>query len=106
MPCGHLRRHACGTEVLLGEHPPTAYGGGDPQHPDSTSGATKMRHLDLREKWVRMIQDNDKIKLEHIDGKHNPADFGTKLFSAAEFREKKSVFLRCDEDEGRPSTVD
>jgi hypothetical protein len=71
-----------------------------------TSGVTKMRHLDLREKWVRMIQDNDKIKLEHINGKLNPADFGTKLFSAAEFGEKKSFFLRCDEDEGRPSTVD
>ena len=48
-------------------------------------GATRMKHIDIREAWVQEIRDNQKITILKIAGRKNPADFFTKVMAKTEF---------------------
>ena len=48
---------------------------------------SKMRHIDLKQQWVRDpdLRDKKVVKLEKIPGTENPADGLTKILSGPEF---------------------
>ena len=48
-------------------------------------GATRMKHIDIREAWVQQIRDNKEISILKICGKKNPSDFFTKVMAKTEF---------------------
>ena len=48
-------------------------------------GATRMKHIDIREAWVQVIRDNKRITILKIAGSKNPADFFTKVMAKTEF---------------------
>jgi hypothetical protein len=62
-------------------------------HATNTSSPGRMKHIDQRDNWLRLLKDTTRLRLEKIPGTVNPADFLTKLFGAAEFQEKKQFYI-------------
>ncbi len=59
-------------------------------------GATqsKLKHIDLRSEWVREMRDSANIvSVQHIAGVDNPANFFTKVLSAAEFKKEGAQLM-------------
>jgi hypothetical protein len=54
---------------------------------NKTSGNGRMKHIDIRSDWVRVLRDTGKVLLVKIPGELNPADFMTKILGAAEHQE-------------------
>ena len=48
-------------------------------------GATKMRHIDVREGWVQHIRNIKNLSIHKILGTDNPFDFFTKIMAETEF---------------------
>ena len=51
-----------------------------------TKGVGRMKHIDLREGWVRQLLSADKADLVKVDGKMNKADQLTKILGRSEFQ--------------------
>ena len=51
-----------------------------------TKGVGRMKHIDLREGWVRQLLSADKADLVKVDGKMNKADQLTKILGKSEFQ--------------------
>ena len=49
-----------------------------------------MKHLDLREGWIRQMKEEQRVHFVKIDGKLNLADFFTKILPAGEHQEYAS----------------
>ena len=63
----------------------------------SAEGATgKMKHIDIRKNWVTELRDRKKCYIAKIPGAENPADFLTKVFTAAEFKRLEEYFVHHD----------
>ena len=52
---------------------------------NNTSGRGRMKHIDLRSDWVRMLHDRQEVDIIKVDGTENPADFFTKMLGPSEF---------------------
>jgi C4-dicarboxylate transporter len=64
---------------------------------DNTHSRSNMKHLDVREAWIRDLRNKDLLTLIKVWGKVNPADFYTKLLPASEYKrhiKKKKVDKR------------
>lgn len=55
-----------------------------------------MKHIDIRENWANELRDRGKCFIAKIPGTENPADFLTKLFTAAEFKRLEEYFVHRD----------
>ena len=45
-----------------------------------------MKHVDLRNTWVRQMRDRDQVRFTKISGEANEADFMTKLLPGPAFK--------------------
>ena len=45
----------------------------------NNGGTGRMKHLDIREKWVQLLRLRNRFTLEHVPGTKNKADFFTKI---------------------------
>lgn len=52
-----------------------------------------MKFIDMRDAWVMEMRDRNKCQALKIPTKRNPADFGTKLHPAKEFKRQRAYFL-------------
>jgi hypothetical protein len=68
---------------------------------DNPKGLGRMKHLDLRWGWIRDIKDSGEIKITHIPGTTNKADFFTKIHPVGEHATKLGILLQ--EDVNRPA---
>ena len=50
-------------------------------------GVGRMKHLDMRRKWVCLVRDWRMVKFIKISTKHNKADFFSKVFGATAYKE-------------------
>ena len=55
---------------------------------------TKMKHIDCRLEWVRMLRNKEIVKVEHIPTKENLADIFTKILDKSTFEYLRSKILR------------
>ena len=60
---------------------------------DDTAIATKLRHIDQRQHWVKTLRDKNLIKAEHVGTKQNIADMFTKPLEGPAFRSIRDMFL-------------
>ena len=60
---------------------------------ENTGGASKMKHIDMRETWVKDLRDRNHIKFIRKAGTENPADFFTKILTGQQFREAESMMM-------------
>ena len=51
----------------------------------NNGGATRMRHIDVREGWVQQIRNRKNLSIHKILGTDNPSDFFTKIMAKTEF---------------------
>ena len=51
----------------------------------NTGTSSRMKHIDLREKWVQMVRDLQEIAYKHVDGTLNKADPFTKIMQGITF---------------------
>jgi hypothetical protein len=60
---------------------------------------TKLKHIDCRQEWVRMLRDKDICNPVHVDTKKNLADIFTKILPKADFeRLRDSCMVKLHED--------
>ena len=52
---------------------------------NNTALKTKLKHIDVRQEWVRMLRNKDIIKPIHDDTKDNLADLFTKILPKNDF---------------------
>jgi hypothetical protein len=45
---------------------------------DNTVFKTKLKHIDVRQKWVKTLSDKEIIQTKHVPSKENLADLFTK----------------------------
>ena len=63
-------------------------------------GNGRMKHIDLRTAWVRILRDTQEIEIVKISGESNPADYLTKLLGAQatiDWVNQWKVSVRCEE---------
>ena len=51
----------------------------------NSGGATRMRHINVREGWVQQIRNRKNLSIHKILGTDNPSDFFTKIVTNTEF---------------------
>ncbi len=49
---------------------------------EKSCGTGRMKHIDIRSAWVRVLRDRKRISLCKVNGELNPADFMTKILNA------------------------
>jgi hypothetical protein len=54
---------------------------------------TGMKFIDLREDWVLAMRNKALMQAIKIGTARNPADFGTKILEAGEFKRQRDYFL-------------
>ncbi len=54
---------------------------------------TGMKFIDLREDWVLGMRNKAVMQAIKIGTARNPADFGTKILEAGEFKRQRAYFL-------------
>ena len=52
---------------------------------DNTAFKTKLKHIDVRQEWVRTLRNKDILQTEHVPSKDNLADIFTKILDADTF---------------------
>ena len=55
---------------------------------------TKMKHIDCRLEWVRILHNKNIVKVEHVPTKENLADIFTKILDKSTFEYLRSKILR------------
>ena len=55
---------------------------------------TKMKHIDCRLEWVRILRNKSIVKVEHVPTKENLADIFTKILDKSTFEYLRSKILR------------
>ena len=58
-----------------------------------TAFKSKLKHIDCRQEWVRMLRDRNICTPVHVDTKLNLADLFTKLLPACDFERLRSLIM-------------
>ena len=58
-----------------------------------TAFKSKLKHIDCRQEWVRMLRDRNICTPVHVDTKLNLADMFTKLLPAGDFERLRSLIM-------------
>jgi len=61
---------------------------------NDSASRSKLKHIDVRQEWVRCLRDKDIIKPQHVDTKINIADLFTKILSTADFVRLRDLIMR------------
>ena len=54
---------------------------------------SRLKHIDARQRWVKVLRDRNIITPLHIDTKLNLADIFTKIFTKGEFERQRASFM-------------
>ena len=54
---------------------------------------SKLKHIDVRQEWVKMLRDKNVLKAQHIDTALNLADIFTKILAASRFTELRDMMM-------------
>ena len=54
---------------------------------------SKMKHIDVRQKWVQLIRDASIAIPKHCDGTENLSDWFTKILSRAKFITNRNILM-------------
>ena len=54
---------------------------------------SKLKHVDCRQEWVRVLRDRDICTPVHVDTKDNLADLFTKILTAPEFERLRGQIM-------------
>ena len=60
---------------------------------NNTATSTKLRHIDQRQHWVKVLRDKNIVKAKHVGTKDNIADIFTKPLEGQTFRSIRDMFL-------------
>jgi hypothetical protein len=58
-----------------------------------TAFKSKLKHIDCRQEWVKLLRDRNICTPAHVDTKLNLADFFTKILPAADFERLRSMIM-------------
>ena len=62
----------------------------------SHSGRSKLRHIDCRLQWLKVLRDSNLIQCVHVSTEHNVADLFTKALDTPTFtRHRDSIMFCC-----------
>jgi hypothetical protein len=62
----------------------------------SHSGRSKLRHIDCRLQWLKVLRDSNLIQCVHVSTEHNVADLFTKALDTPTFtRHRDSIMFYC-----------
>ena len=54
---------------------------------------TKLKHIDARQEWVKMIRDKQLLRMIKVDTKLNVADLGTKILDKFTFQKLRGMLM-------------
>ena len=54
---------------------------------------TKLKHIDARQEWVKMIRDKQLLRMIKVDTKSNVADLGTKILGKFTFQKLRGMLM-------------
>ena len=60
---------------------------------NNTAVKSKLKHIDARQEWVRLLRDKEILKPVHVDTKLNVADIFTKILSAPDFMRLRDMMM-------------
>ena len=55
---------------------------------------TKLKHIDVRQKWVQTLRDKDILHPVHVNTKDNTADLFTKILGKQDFTRLRSSIMK------------
>ena len=61
---------------------------------EDTAPNTKLKHIDVRQEWVKVMRDRDLFTAVHVPGTENLADLFTKILPKAVFQRMRDIILR------------
>ena len=67
----------------------------------NTGKIGRMKHIDLREAWVKDLRDRQHIEFIRKTGPENPADFFTKIITGSQFKAAEDrLMVSLDDQHG------
>ena len=61
---------------------------------NNTGSPARLKHINLRESWVRQLRDQSKVEFIKVLGTENPADFFTKIQPYPAFKEAEDKMMK------------
>ena len=61
---------------------------------NDTAYKTKLKHIDVRQKWVQTLRDKKILRPVHVDTKINAADLFTKILPKPEFLRLRDMVMK------------
>ena len=61
---------------------------------NDTAYKTKLKHIDVRQKWVQTLRDKNILRPVHVDTKDNAADLFTKILGKQDFTQLRSMIMK------------
>ena len=60
---------------------------------NNTANAGRMKHIDVRLDWVKLLRDRNIARFVKVPGVENPSDFMTKILLAIEFARQQAELV-------------
>ena len=61
---------------------------------NDTAYKTKLKHIDVRQKWVQTLRDKSILRPVHVDTKANAADLFTKILGKQDFIRLRDMVMK------------
>ena len=61
---------------------------------NDTAYKAKLKHIDVRQKWVQTLRDKDILRPVHVNTKDNTADLFTKILGKQDFTRLRSSIMK------------
>ena len=60
---------------------------------DGTAQRSKLKHIDCRQEWVKVLRDTNVVKTVHVDTADNKADIFTKILDKGTFIHLRDMMM-------------
>ena len=60
---------------------------------ERSASKTKLKHIDCRQEWVKVLRNKDILKPVHVDSKDNVADLFTKILARNTFERLRDLIM-------------
>ena len=61
---------------------------------NDTAYKTKLKHIDVRQKWVQTLRDKNILRPVHVDTKDNSVDLFTKILGKQDFIRLRDMVMK------------
>ena len=61
---------------------------------NDTAYTTKLKHIDVRQKWVQTLRDKNILRLVHVDTKDNSANLFTTILGKQDFIRLRDMVMQ------------